>query len=207
MTNLVPGQKLYQCPIFLSTVAKFLYESFITRYGYFTTLKTDGGPEFCNQVIATLVETYGIKHILGTPHYPQSHGFIERQHQGIINFSKITKHQPLYHPPIHRPLGRSHTSQIHDWTHTTVSSSWFYGSFPTSVLYSVPVPQLQLLQDELFAFRFDQLRQRLHNHLSAEHMTAYQRQQQKLSSISKLAEQIHYNSTIWSYFGISLFKS
>ena len=59
-------------------VAKFLYESFITRYGYFTSLKTDGGPEFCNQVISTLVETYGIKHILGTPHYPQSHGFIER---------------------------------------------------------------------------------------------------------------------------------
>ena len=95
-------------------VAKFLYESFITRYGYFTTLKTDGGPEFCNQVITTLVETYGIKHILGTPHYPQSHGFIERQHQGIINFLKITKHQPLVSPPIHRPLGRSHTSQIHD---------------------------------------------------------------------------------------------
>ena len=41
---------------------------------------------FYNQVIATLVETYGIKHILGTPHYPQSHGFIKRQHQGIIIF-------------------------------------------------------------------------------------------------------------------------
>ena len=54
------------------------------------------------------------------------------------------------------------------------------GHSPLSVLYSVPVPQLQLSQDELFAFRFDQLRQRLHNHLSAEHMTAYQRQQQKI---------------------------
>ena len=67
-----------------------------------TTLKTDGGPEFCNQVITTLVETYGIKHILGTPHYPQSHGFIERQHQGHHQFSQNYKHQPLgitTHPP------------------------------------------------------------------------------------------------------------
>ena len=112
-------------------VAKFLYESFITRYGYFTTLKTDSGPEFYNQVIATLVETYGIKHILGTPHYPQSHGFIKRQHQGIIFF--LRNYQALILGILSTTLallGRSHTSEI-----TTI-----------------PVPELQLSQDELFAF-------------------------------------------------------
>ena len=139
---------------------------------------------FYNQVIATLVETYGIKHILGTPHYPQSHGFIKRQHQGIIffflrNYQALILGITTYPPPMPFWVDRT---QVRSTTGLTPQYlvHGFMGHSPLSVLYSVPVPQLQLSQDELFAFRFDQLRQRLHNHLSAEHMTAYQSQQQKI---------------------------
>ena len=104
---------------------------------------------FYNQVIATLVETYGIKHILGTPHYPQSHGFIKRQHQGIIIFffKKLPSTNPWYHylSTTLALLGRSHTSEIH------------YNSCTRT-----PAITRRVI---CFPFRFDQLRQRLYNHL------------------------------------------
>lgn len=119
---------------------------------------------FYNQVIATLVETYGIKHILGTPHYPQSHGFIKRQHQGIIifflrNYQALILGITTYPPPLPFWVDR-----------TQVRST------------TIPVPQLQLSQDELFAFLSG-----LINFVNvciiiffAKHMTAYQSQQQKI---------------------------
>ena len=119
---------------------------------------------FYNQVIVTLVETYGIKHILGTPHYPQSHGFIKRQHQGIIifflrNYQALILGITTYPPPLPFWVDRTQVR------------------FTT-----IPVPQLQLSQDELFAFLSG-----LNNFVNvciiiffAKHMTAYQSQQQKI---------------------------
>lgn len=79
-------------------VAKFLYDHFITRFGLFHTLKSDGGPEFRNSKLQSLLENYNINQIIGTPNYPQSHGYIERNHQCLINtLKKMPATQPWYH--------------------------------------------------------------------------------------------------------------
>ena len=119
---------------------------------------------FYNQVIATLVETYGIKHILGTPHYPQSHGFIKRQHQGIIFFffKKLPSTNPWYHhlSTTHALLGRSHTSEIHYNSCTTTAAI-------TRRVICFPFRLINFVNVCIIIF-------------FAKHMTAYQSQQQKI---------------------------
>ena len=40
-------------------------------------LRTDGGPQFTSRELADFLERWGIRHIVSTPHYPQSNGHAE----------------------------------------------------------------------------------------------------------------------------------
>lgn len=57
-----------------SSIARFLYEMIITRYGCLVELVTDQGSHFLNKVITELVEKHMIIHKKSTVYYPQANG-------------------------------------------------------------------------------------------------------------------------------------
>jgi transposase InsO family protein len=62
-----------------STIAKFLLEDWVYRYGAIKTVTVDNGPEFKNEFIEA-VERIGAKFKPTTPYYPEANGMIERGH-------------------------------------------------------------------------------------------------------------------------------
>jgi len=60
------------------TVAKFLYENIITRFGYPKELVSDRGTHFLNDTITQLTEKYFIKHRKTSPYHPRANGQTEK---------------------------------------------------------------------------------------------------------------------------------
>ena len=65
------------------TVAKFLYENIITRFGCPKELVSDRGTHFINHTIQAMTEKYEIKHRKTTPYHPQANGQTEKTN-GIL---------------------------------------------------------------------------------------------------------------------------
>ncbi len=61
-----------------NTVATFLYEEIICRFGAPRTLQSDRGTHFVNELIQRLTKRFKIKHNLSSPYHPQSNGLVER---------------------------------------------------------------------------------------------------------------------------------
>jgi hypothetical protein len=57
-----------------TTVAKFLYENIITRFGCPKELVSDRGTHFINSIIANLTNKYSIKHRKSTPYHLRANG-------------------------------------------------------------------------------------------------------------------------------------
>jgi transposase InsO family protein len=66
-----------------STVAKFLYENIITRFGCPKGLVSDQGTHFINSTIQALTDKYDIKHRKTTPYHPRPNGQTEKTN-GIL---------------------------------------------------------------------------------------------------------------------------
>src|SRR6266542_1650100 len=60
------------------TVAMFLYEEIICRFGALRTLQSDRGTHFVNELIQRLTKRFKVKHSLSSPYHPQSNGLVER---------------------------------------------------------------------------------------------------------------------------------
>src|SRR6266542_1620548 len=60
------------------TVATFLYEEIICRFGVPRILQSDKRTHFVNEVIQRLTKRFKIKYSLSLPYYPQSNGLVER---------------------------------------------------------------------------------------------------------------------------------
>ena len=65
------------------TVAKFLYENIITRFGCPKELVSDRGTHFLNKTIEQLTTKYLIKHRKSTPYHPRANGQTEKTN-GIL---------------------------------------------------------------------------------------------------------------------------
>jgi transposase InsO family protein len=65
------------------TVAKFIYENIITRFGCPKELVSDRGTHFLNDIISTLTTTYLIKHRKSSPYHPRANGQTEKTN-GIL---------------------------------------------------------------------------------------------------------------------------
>ncbi len=62
----------------MNTVATFLYEEIICRFGASRILQSDRRTYFMNEVIQRLTQRFKIKHSLSSPYYLQSNGLVER---------------------------------------------------------------------------------------------------------------------------------
>ncbi len=74
------------------TVATFLYEEIICRFGASRTLQSDRGIHFVNELIQRLTKWFKIKHSLLSPYHPQSNGLVERFNktlcEGIVKLAE-----------------------------------------------------------------------------------------------------------------------
>ncbi|EMG47321.1 hypothetical protein G210_2372 [Candida maltosa Xu316] len=67
-------------------VARFLFEDWICRFGYFDNLKSDNGKEFVNAVVDELLRRYKITHAITIPYHPMGNGMAERGNELIQSF-------------------------------------------------------------------------------------------------------------------------
>src|SRR5262245_60197001 len=65
------------------SVAEFIYEEIICRFGPPSVIQSDQGTHFVNQVIKELTEKFRIKHSLSSPYHPQSNGLVERFNRSL----------------------------------------------------------------------------------------------------------------------------
>lgn len=69
--------------IFAQTVAKILYENWITRFGCPIRITTDQGRQFESSLFTNLMKLLGIHRVRTTPYHPQSNGIVERWHRSL----------------------------------------------------------------------------------------------------------------------------
>lgn len=75
--------------------ATFLYEEIFTTFGPVTTILSDNGSHFANQVVKSYVEICQSKHKLGTPYHPESQGTVEKfNHTLVTALRKLAKNDP-----------------------------------------------------------------------------------------------------------------
>ena len=66
------------------TIAKFLYQGYISIFGTPTRLLSDRGVNFMSSVIDEMCKILGMKRLQTTPYHPQTNGLVERLHQTIM---------------------------------------------------------------------------------------------------------------------------
>ncbi|MCO5593694.1 hypothetical protein L7F22_047711 [Adiantum nelumboides] len=77
------------------SIAKFLYEHIICRYGCPIELVSDQGTHFINDTIEILTEIFPIKHRKSTPYYSQCNGQAESSNKTIKTIlTKIVQNEP-----------------------------------------------------------------------------------------------------------------
>ena len=66
------------------TVAKFLYQGYISIFGALARLLSDRGANFMSSVIDEMCKILGVKKLWTMPYHPQTNGLVERSHQMIM---------------------------------------------------------------------------------------------------------------------------
>ena len=66
------------------TIAKFLYQGYISIFGALARLLSDRGASFTSSVIQEMCNSLGIKQLQTVPYHPQTNGLVERLHQTIM---------------------------------------------------------------------------------------------------------------------------
>lgn len=59
------------------TIAKFIFEYILSRFGYPKILMSDEGTNFLNKTIEALTEEFQVYHQNITPYHPQVNGIVE----------------------------------------------------------------------------------------------------------------------------------
>lgn len=70
------------------TVARCVYDNWISRYGCPAQITTDQGRQFESSLFAALAKLTGVEKIRTTPYHPQSNGLVERWHRTMKNALK-----------------------------------------------------------------------------------------------------------------------
>ena len=66
------------------TIAKFLYQGYISIFRALARLMSDRGTNFMSSVINKMCKILGMKKLWTMPYHPQTNGLVERLHQTIM---------------------------------------------------------------------------------------------------------------------------
>lgn len=67
------------------SMAKFLYEQIVTRFGIPIQITSDRGVHFVNQVIRTMIVEFKIFHNLSSSYYPRANGQAEATNKVLVS--------------------------------------------------------------------------------------------------------------------------
>ena len=67
----------------VNTVVGFIQRNILSRFEAPRTIISDEGSHFANKIFAKLMNSYGIKHMMGLAYYPQSNGQAEISNRKI----------------------------------------------------------------------------------------------------------------------------
>jgi len=88
----------------VDTVAIFLYEEIICRFGASRILQSDRGIHFVNELIQRLTKRFKIKHSLSSPYHSQSNGLVERFNktlcEEIVKLAEEVDHWDRFIQPV-----------------------------------------------------------------------------------------------------------
>ena len=66
------------------TVAKFLYQGYISIFGALASLLSNWDANFMSSIIDEMCKLFGMKKLQTMPYHPQMNGLVERSHQTIM---------------------------------------------------------------------------------------------------------------------------
>ena len=66
------------------TIAKFMYQGYISIFGALARLLSDWGANFMSSSINEMCKILGMKKLRTMPYHPQTNGLVERSHQTIL---------------------------------------------------------------------------------------------------------------------------
>ena len=73
-----------------------IFERWFSVFGICNTILTDNGTQFTGKAFQDFVKKYDVSHITSSPHYPKSHGFIERMIRTIkLYLRKLPKQKSI----------------------------------------------------------------------------------------------------------------
>ena len=104
------------------TIAKFLYQSYISVFGALARLLSDRGANFMSSVIEEMYKILGIKKLWTLPYHPQTNGVVERLHKTIMQMIRKLGEDKKANWP-------SHLAEIvhtYNATHSTVTGYSLY---------------------------------------------------------------------------------
>ena len=67
-----------------SSVANFLRENIICRFGVPNKIISNNGTPFLNKDVCRLIEWYSISHMTSTPYYPKVNGQVEASNKRLL---------------------------------------------------------------------------------------------------------------------------
>jgi transposase InsO family protein len=86
------------------TVATFIYEEIICRFGPPKVIQSDQGTHFVNEMIKDLTKRFQVKHSLSSPYHPQSNGLVERFNktlcEGLAKVADVISDWDKYIQPV-----------------------------------------------------------------------------------------------------------
>ena len=65
------------------SITAFLKKNIFSRFGIPRAIISDGGSHFCNKSFKELLDKYGVRHNVATPHHPQTSGQVEVSNREI----------------------------------------------------------------------------------------------------------------------------
>ena len=98
--------ELYATKTVSAEEATPLLLSYFGRYGFAEHVSTDGGTQFCNELIQSLFKAVGSFHIQCTPHSKEEMGMVERENKEVLRHlrtliyerNSLKKWSPIYLP-------------------------------------------------------------------------------------------------------------
>ena len=83
------------------TIAKFLYQGYISIFGVLARLLSDRGANYMSSVINEMCKILGMKKLQTTPYHLQTNGLVERSHQMIMKMIRKLGEDKKAHWPSH----------------------------------------------------------------------------------------------------------
>ena len=130
------------------TVAQFIFNHIIARFGVAQSIVTDHGSHFRHYMVAELTSRLGLRHDSSTPNYPQANGQVEAIKKFLVTMLQrmIGIHKSNWHLMLFSALWAYQTSVKNA---TRFTPFYLVYGFEATLLIECEIPSLKLVVELL----------------------------------------------------------